>query len=83
MENERKSTFSVVEGASGSLYVVIGHTPEGYDAIDLESFAKQEEGRVTLPINSPIVDADLKRVLPRFENAYQQIIDKYSRPKVS
>lgn len=81
MEREPISSFSVVEGASGTLYVVIGNTPKGYDAIDLEKAAVHDEVRVTLPNNGSLEIADLKRVLPRFKNTYQALVDKYSRPE--
>jgi len=81
MEREPNNNFPIFEGVSGSLYVVIGYTPQGYDALDLEKFAQHEEVRVTLPYRGPITLKDLKSVLPRFPKTYAQIVEKYSQPQ--
>ncbi len=70
--------FPIIEGASGTLYVVIGETELGLEAIELEKFAFRDEARVTIPRGATINEIDPAKVLTRFGETYKRIVKEFS-----
>ena len=70
--------FSVLKGASGSLYVVVGKNKDGLEAVDLEKFATLDESVYTIPWGAPTTEDDQRRSVPGFQRTFEQIVKKYS-----